>query len=157
MSKRAGWLQRKRIAPFLSNETLTVQVNDPVQLIIWYSTDIGFKAIINNRHTGVLHFSDVFGELEEGASLPGFIKTIREDNKIDVVTGTRGYARVAGETGKIMELLGERNGYLPFNDKSDPDEIYALFGMSKKTFKMSLGKLLKEGKIEFTQTGFKAK
>jgi uncharacterized protein len=145
----------ERIDKYLKNDELTVQVNEPVDLMVWQKTDIGYKMIINNKHTGVLHFSDVFRELEYGEKLKGFIKTIREENKIDVAIGEKGYARVVPETDKIIQLLKDNNGYLPYSDKSSPEEIYSVFGISKKTFKMALGALYKERKVELTKTGIK--
>lgn len=145
----------ERIHRYLDNEHLTVQELEEVELIIWRKTDIGYPVIINNKHTGVLHFSDVFREVEVGDKMNGFIKKIRPEGKIDVALGERGYSRVEGESEKILRLLGESNGYLPFHDKSDPEEIYETFGMSKKTFKMTIGKLYKEGKIELGKTGIK--
>jgi uncharacterized protein len=145
----------ERIDKYLKNDELTVQVNEPVDLMVWQKTDIGYKMIINNKHTGVLHFSDVFRELEYGEKLKGFIKTIREENKIDVAIGEKGYARVVPETDKIIQLLKDNNGYLPYSDKSSPEEIYSVFGISKKTFKMALGALYKERKLELTKTGIK--
>ena len=82
-----------------------------------------------------------------------FIKNISEENKIDVVAGKPGYEKVTDEAGKIMRLLEENNGYLPYNDKSNPEDIYSFFGMSKKTFKMTTGGLYKQQKIVFTKTG----
>ena len=73
-----------------------------------------------------------------------------------MVIGKPGYQRVEDEATKVMRLLKENNGYLPYNDKSSPDEIYSFFGMSKKTFKMTTGGLYKQRKIEFTSTGIKA-
>ena len=112
--------------------------------------------IINHKHTGLLHFNEIYRNISVGDSFEGYIKKIYpEENKIDVVLGRPGYQRVEGETDKIMRLLEENNGYLPFHDKSDPQEIYDFFGMSKKTFKMSLGKLYKEKKVELTKGGVK--
>jgi hypothetical protein len=139
----------------LSNEVLTVKELEPVDLIVFRRTDIGYLVIINSRHTGVLHFNDIFKEIQVGDRLKGYIKNIREENKIDVGTGKPGYQRVEDETGKIMRLLEENNGYLPYNDKSSPEDIYSFFGMSKKTFKMTTGNLYKHRKITFTQTGIK--
>lgn len=139
----------------VSNEQLTVNENDIVDLIAWQQTDIGYKMIINNKHTGVLHFSDVFRDLQLGEKLKGYIKKIREDNKIDIALGEKGYKRIGSETDRILELLDDNSGYLPFNDKSSPEEIYNTFGISKKTFKMAIGALYKERKIEFTQTGIR--
>lgn len=140
---------------FLSNEQLTVKEMDTIDITIYRKTDIGYVVIINHLHTGVLHLNEVYREIQIGDSMKGYVKKIRADNKIDVVLGNIGYKRVEDETEKIFRLLKENNGYLPYNDKSGPDEIYAFFGMSKKTFKMVIGNLYKQTKIDFTQTGIK--
>lgn len=144
----------EKIDPYLSNEDLTVKEMDVVDMIIYRRSEIGFVVIINNRHTGVLHYSEVFGAVDIGDKLKGFIKSIK-GNKIDVVTGKPGYERVETEADKILRLLKENDGYLPYHDKSDPEEIYDFFNMSKKTFKMTTGALYKQRKIIFTQTGIK--
>ncbi len=145
----------EKIEGFLSNDELTVKELEVVDLTIYRRTDIGYVVIINNKHTGVLHFNEIYQEVEPGKKLAGYIKKIRPDNKIDVVAGKPGYNKVEDEAGKVMRLLHENDGYLPYHDKSDPGEIYSFFGMSKKAFKMTTGKLYKERKIEFTKTGFK--
>lgn len=145
----------EKIESYLSNEQLTVKELEPVDLLVYRRTDIGYVVIINNRHTGVLHFNDIYHEIQVGDRLQGYIKNIREENKIDVGTGKTGYQRVEDETGKVMRLLKEHNGYLPYNDKSSPEDIYSFFGMSKKTFKMTTGNLYKNRKIVFTPTGIK--
>jgi predicted RNA-binding protein (virulence factor B family) len=145
----------EKIDKYLSNYELTIKELDPVDLVVYQKTDIGYKVIINSQHLGVLHFNEVFKDLEIGDKLKGFVKTIREGNKIDISAGTRGYAKVGEEEQKIISMLQSNNGYLPYNDKSGPEEIYANFGMSKKVFKMTLGALYKKRLIEFTQTGTK--
>ncbi|MBS1780173.1 MAG: RNA-binding protein [Bacteroidetes bacterium] len=156
IDERTGRLAAtQRIERYLDNEVLTVKERDEVDLLVYQRTDIGYKVIINNKHIGVLHYNEVFKELEIGDKAKGFIKTIREDNKIDVSLGEIGYKKVGGETDRILELLKEHNGYLPYNDKTNPEEIYEFFGVSKKVFKMATGALYKQHKIEFTQTGIK--
>lgn len=145
----------EKIEQFLSNEILTVKEMDQVHLTVYRRTDIGYVVIINHMHTGVLHFNEVYREIKPGDSFPGFIKKIHAENKIDVVAGKPGYQRVSDELQKIIDLLEQHNGYLPYNDKSDPNEIYSFFGMSKKTFKMSTGSLYKQRRIVFTKTGIK--
>ena len=144
----------EKIDPYLSNENLTVKELDVVDMIVYRRSEIGFVVIINNKHTGILHYSEVFGPVDIGDKLKGFIKSIKGD-KIDVVTGKPGYDRVESEADKILRLLKENDGYLPYHDKSDPEEIYEFFSMSKKTFKMTTGALYKQRKIIFTQTGIK--
>jgi predicted RNA-binding protein (virulence factor B family) len=145
----------EKIEPFLSNENLTVKEMDEVDLTVYRRTDIGYLVILNNVHTGVLHFNEIYQNIGVGDKMKGFIKTIRPENKIDVVAGKAGYNRVEDEAGKIVRLLGENNGYLPYHDKSNPDEIYDFFGMSKKAFKMAVGTLYKQQKITLTKTGIK--
>jgi uncharacterized protein len=139
----------------LSNEPLTVKEKDIVQLTVYRRTDIGYVVIINNLHTGVLHHNEIYQNIQEGDTFEGFIKHIRPDNKIDVAAGKPGYDRVEDAAEKILRLLSEGNGYLPYYDKSSPEEIYDVFGMSKKTFKMVTGSLYKQQKIIFTETGIK--
>ena len=145
----------EKIDKYLSNYELTVKVHDPVALVVYQKTDIGYKVIINSKHMGLLHHNEVFRDLETGEKVKGFIKHIRPDNKIDVALGSKGYTKVLDEEEKILALLNENSGYLAYNDKSSPEDIYAFFGMSKKTFKMTMGALYKKRKIEFTQTGTK--
>ncbi|UYQ95989.1 S1-like domain-containing RNA-binding protein [Chitinophaga horti] len=145
----------EKIDQYLSNEELTVNELDPVELLIYRRNDLGYQVVINGKHSGILHANEVFRPLDIGDKLPGFIKSIKDENKIDVVLGKRGYERVEDEAGRILRLLQENDGYLPYHDKSDPEEIYSFFGMSKKTFKMTTGNLYKQKKIIFTQTGIK--
>ena len=145
----------EKLEPLLSNDPLTVKERDIVRLIVYRRTDIGYVVIINNLHTGVLHYNEIYRDIKEGDSMEGFIKTIRPDNKIDVAAGKPGYQRVEDETAKILRLLKDNNGYLPYYDKSSPEVIYSFFGMSKKTFKMTTGSLYKQKKIVFTETGIK--
>jgi predicted RNA-binding protein (virulence factor B family) len=145
----------EKLEQFLSNETLHVKELEVVDLIVYRRTDIGYVVIINNVHTGVLHHNEIYRHITEGDKFQGFIKKIYPDNKIDVSAGKPGYNRVEDETQKIIRLLQENNGYLPYNDKSDPEDIYSFFGMSKKTFKMTTGNLYKQRKISFEKTGIK--
>ncbi len=145
----------EKIDKYLSNYELTVKEREGVDLVVFQKTDIGYKVIINSKHMGVMHFNEVFKELHVGEQLKGFVKHIRPDNKIDVSPGAIGYTKIPDEEARIVELLKSNNGYLPYNDKSDPDAIHAFFGMSKKSFKMTLGALYKKRLISFTQTGTK--
>lgn len=143
------------IEHLLSNEELTVKEKEEVDLIVYRETELGWSVIINNKHLGLLYANEVFQPLQVGDKVKGFIKQIREDGKIDAAIGKAGYKKVEDEATKILRLLDEHNGYLPYHDKSEPEAIYDFFGMSKKVFKMTVGKLYKEKKIELTQTGIK--
>ena len=152
----------EKIEPFLSNEELTVKELEIVDLIVYRRTDIGYVVIINNKHTGVLHHNEIYINITSGDRFTGFIKKIYPEDKtgsdryrLDVAAGKPGYTRVEDETGKILRLLKENNGFLPYHDKSEPEDIYSFFGMSKKTFKMTTGNLYKQRIISFEKEGIK--
>jgi uncharacterized protein len=143
----------EKLERYLSNDVLTVKEKDAVDLLVYRKTEIGYEVIINNKHKGILHSNEVYRPIEIGDRFPGFIKNILAENKIDVAAGKPGYQRVEDESEKILRLLKEHNGYLPYHDKSTPEEIYSFFHISKKTFKMTVGNLYKQQKILFTKTG----
>jgi hypothetical protein len=150
----------EKIEPFLSNEDLTVKEKDQVELLVYRRTDIGYLVIINQRHTGVLHFNEIYQDIATGDRFPGFIKKITPgdttpsgETTIDVAAGKPGYERVEDAADKVLRLLQENKGRLPYHDKSNPDDIYSVFGMSKKVFKMTTGRLYKERKIKITDQG----
>jgi predicted RNA-binding protein (virulence factor B family) len=143
----------EKIENQLSNEELDLKEKDPVDLLVYRRTDIGYLCIINGKHTGVLHFSDIYQNIQVGDRLKGYIRKIREENKIDLALGERGYQRVSGEAGKILDLLDQHGGFLPYHDKSDPEDIYDNLGMSKKAFKMAIGNLFKQHLIRIKENG----
>ncbi len=146
----------EKIDPLLSNKEVSLKEKDEVQLIAYRPTDIGWVVIINNQHTGVLHSNEIYRDMGIGDHFPGFIKKIYPPDpefpefRIDVVAGKPGYQRTEDAAEKILRLLHENKGTLPYHDKSDPTDIYSFFGMSKKTFKMTTGRLYKEKKIRLT-------
>jgi len=145
----------EKIDYYLDNDNLTVAEMDLVDLTVSRRTDIGYVVIINNKHTGVIHFNEIYRDIQVGDKFKGFIKKITEDNKIDVAAGKPGYGRVEDETEKVYRLLKENKGFLPYHDKSNPDNIYSFFAMSKKTFKMATGNLFKQRKIAFEKDGIR--
>ena len=143
----------EKIESLLNTMPFPLKELDIVDLIAYRESELGWVMIINYQFTGILHSSEIFTQIQKGDHFTGFIKKIRPDEKIDVVLGKPGFAKVEDETEKIVRLLKENNGYLPFNDKSTPESIYEYFGMSKKTFKMTTGHLYKQQIISFTKTG----
>jgi len=139
-----------------SNDVLTVKEKEEVTLKAYRKTDIGILVIINDIHTGVLHYNEIFRNIEVGDCFKGFIRAIHpEGNKIDVIAGKPGFQRVDAESEKILSLLEANNGFLPFTDKSAPDLIYSTFGMSKKTFKITIGNLYKQRKLIIENDGIR--
>lgn len=129
--------------------------NEQVDLIIAERSDLGYKAIVNGSHWGMIFKSDVFGKLFIGKRLKGYIKDIREDGKIDLALQKVGVAKMDDLAGKIMETLEKKGGYLPLNDKSSPDAIFSVFRTSKGTFKKSIGGLFKQGRITIETDGIR--
>lgn len=134
-----------------SNYTL----NQQVDIIIAERSDLGYKAIINGAHWGMIFPSEVFGKVFIGKRLKGFIKNVREDGKIDLSFQKIGVAKMDDLSEKIIDLLKKKEGYLPLNDKSAPDVIFSVFRTSKGTFKKSIGGLYKKGIITIEQEGIR--
>lgn len=144
-----------KIEKFLDNVPADYQAGEEVNLLIVSSTDLGFNAIINNKHTGVLYKNEVFQPLHKGDRVKGYIKKIREDEKIDLILQKPGYQKVDDISMGIVDILKKHNGFLPITDKTDPDEIYKVFGVSKKTFKKAIGSLYKLRIISIEDDGIK--
>lgn len=139
---------------FLSNEELTVAVNDAVDLIISHTTDIGINVIINQKHKGLLYKSEVYNDkLRIGDHLTGYIKNIRPDNKIDVSLQKQGFDNIEPNAQKILDTLKAGRGYLRLHDDSDPEDVKAVLQMSKKTFKKAVGVLYKQRLITIKPDG----
>ena len=125
-----------------------------VDLLIANTTELGFKAIINNSHWGVLYENDVFQRLSFGQSKKGFIKKVRADGKIDL--SLQGGQETRDKYAKIiLQYLNKQNGFAPVHDKSDPQLISRLFGMSKKAFKKAIGGLYKQRIITIEKDGIR--
>ena len=133
---------------FLSNENLAIKPGDEVDLIIYEHTDLGFKVIINNQHLGLLYHNEIFQSIAEGNCMKGYIKTVREDGKIDVSLQPQGFKHIDSFTEKVMSFLQKNNGKMTLTDNSSPDEIKEQLGMSKKQFKKAVGILYKAHKIK---------
>jgi len=146
-----------KIDKFLKDETPHNFVpQQAVNLLIAHSTDLGFKAIINHTHWGVLYKNEVHQRLSFGQSIKGFIKTIRPDRKIDLsLTSLHDGSKETRDKyeAMILNYLHKQNGFAPLHDKTDPKIISDLFGMSKKVFKKAIGGLYKQKIIRIENDG----
>ena len=138
---------------WLDQTPANYQPNQEVDLLIAERSELGFKAIINGQHWGMLFPSDVFGKLFVGKKLKGYIKEIRDDGKINLALQKQGVAKMDDLSSKILDLLEKKGGFLPLSDKSSPDAIFATFRTSKGTFKKTIGGLYKQGKIRISADG----
>ncbi len=142
-----------RINKFLDRRFPAYRNGQPVNFLVLEKTPLGYNVIIENAHRGLLYGDKVTRPLALGERLKGFIRGIREDGKIDVDLDASGYKRVLPIRDKIVEMLTENNGKLPFDDNSSPEEIRDKFGVSKKVFKQALGALYKQRRIQFLSPG----
>jgi len=139
---------------FIEDEAFYLKEGQQVDLIIAHETDLGMKAIINNEYWGVLYKNEIFQKLRIGQKTKGYIKKIREDNKIDLVLQIEKYVeKVDSVTEKILAKLKSQGGTMLITDKSPPDVIYKAFGVSKKVFKQSIGGLYKKRLISISKEG----
>jgi len=148
-------IAKEKLEDELSNDKLTVKEKEVIDCIVYRDTELGFQVIINGKHLGLLHYNEVFKDLYVGDAFTGFVKKIKEGNKIDVMIGKPGHSRVEDEKDPILKLLQEKDGFLPYHDKSPAEEIYKVFGMSKKTFKMTIGNLYKQKCITISEDGIR--
>jgi predicted RNA-binding protein (virulence factor B family) len=144
----------EKIDKQISNDILTVKEGEKVKIQVYRESEIGYVVIVNQVHQGLVYKNEVFTHLHIGQFIDeAFVKKIREDNKLDIGLGKQGGEKLADDNQKIMSLLKSHKGFLPYHDKSAPDDIYAFFGMSKKAFKMNVGMLYKLKLISIEEDG----
>ena len=142
-----------KLNQFLSNDEITVKTGEEVDLIVSHITEAGINVIINEKHKGLMYQNEVFEDFRTGDRIIGYIKNIRPDGKIDVSRTKIGFEKISDTASKILDELEMNNGFLGLTDKSHPDEIKTVLGMSKKTFKQTVGVLYKEQKILIKDNG----
>jgi predicted RNA-binding protein (virulence factor B family) len=138
---------------FLEHDPSKLSPDQRVDLLIIGETDIGFKAIIDQEHLGVLYHSEIFQPIAYGQRLTGFVKKVREDGKVDLIlqpSGTKGTSDLGA---RILAEVEKRGGFLALPEKGAPEAIYDLFGVSKKKYKIALGDLYKNRKITLHDDG----
>ena len=141
---------------FLNNDQLTVEKGEEVDLIVSHITELGINVIINERHKGLLYKDEVYDDaIRTGDRLRGYIKTIREDGKIDVSLQPEGFEHIDEFKQSILDALEKNYGLLYLSDKSSPEEIKEELKMSKKNFKKAIGGLYKDKKIEILEDKIK--
>lgn len=140
---------------FLDKSPAQFKVGDEVCLMIAATTELGTKVIINDSHWGLVHSADIFQTLNFGRRIPGYIKTIREDGKIDVVLRKVGQDSIRDLAKVILAELQKQDGFIPLHDKSSSLEIQRTFSQSKKSFKSAIGQLYKQGDIHIESDGIR--
>lgn len=146
-----------KISKFLNNVPAEYEEGQEVDLMIADKTDLGMNVIINNLHMGLIYENEIFQPIKPGQKIKGYIKKLREDEKIDVALQSSGYERVTGVAGDILDKLRKSGGYIEATDKSSPESIKHIFGVSKKVFKKAIGALYKDRLISIDDNGIRLK
>ena len=142
-----------KIDNVLDNEELIVEEKQEVKILVYKETPLGYKAIINDENVGLLYRSELNQRVRIGEYHTAYIKKIRPENKIDLTLDIQGSDIIEPSAKNLLVKIQSENGFVPFNDKSDPDAIRDYFKMSKKTFKKAVGYLYKEHLIEIKEDG----
>lgn len=138
----------------LLKEVKGLEKNAEVEIILYSKTPLGYKVIVNNSYEGMIYHTEIFENLKIGDTKRAYVKNIRDDNKIDISLQKIG-EKASGD--KIFDVLVKEGGKLDFTYKSEADEIKEKFGISKKSFKASLTKLLAENKIVLEESCIRVK
>ena len=136
-----------KLKPFIDNDIITVKPRQKVDILIASESPIGYRAIIDSRHWGMLYKNQIFKPVKVGDRLEGYIRRITDDNRIDLTLRQEGYDGVANSAEDLLKLIKENGGELPIGDNSSPEKVHALTQMSKKVFKRAVDILLKRGDI----------
>ena len=144
-----------KVDRYLSKEKAVYESGQEVDILIWQKTDLGFKAIINDEYSGLLYESEIFQPLHTGMRMKAYVKQVREDGKIDLLLQKPGQAKVEDFSATLLDYIREQGGRIALNDKSPAEEIYATFGVSKKTFKKAVGDLYKKHLVVLEEDGIR--
>ena len=138
---------------FLQNDNLTIKAYDEVNVLITHLTEKGANVIINGLHKGLIYLEDIFEDIRTGDRLKAFVKNIRDDHKVDVVLQKQGYRSIEPNAQFILDELKASGGFIPLHDKSSPETIKEILGLSKKSFKKAIGSLYKDKQITIKDDG----
>lgn len=144
-----------KVERYLSKDIPSYAPGDPVQVLVWQKTELGYKVIVDNCYGGLLYENEIFGTLQVGMQTEAFVKQVRPDGKIDLALQKPGYARVDDFSKVLLQHIRTNGGYLALTDKSPAEDIYALFGVSKKTFKKAVGDLYKRRLVVLEESGIR--
>ena len=142
-----------KVERYLDTSAPPYHVGDQVELLVWQKTELGFKVIADNRYPALLYDNQVFRPLHAGDRAMGYIRQVRDDGKIDVTLQQQGRQGTEDFAERLLTYLEEHDGYSPYGDKSDAQDIRDIFQVSKKTFKRAIGDLYKRHLITIEENG----
>jgi len=144
----------QRVDEFVFFDEVDVKRGDEVDLLLHRESDLGVNVIVNNLFKGLIFKSDLHKKVKMGDRTKGYVKQVREDGKIDILLEPLGYKEsVVSNTQTVLNVLKAHKNFIPLNDKSDPNDIKRILGLSKKAFKRAVGHLYKQKLIDIRQDG----
>ena len=144
-----------RLDDFLAREAEGFNEGDKVSLLIGDRTDLGVRAVVNNRYWGLVHNNELFGNARKGERRDGWVKTLRSDLRLNIALTPPGPDKIDSAAQGILDKLIRNDGFMAVTDKSPPEAIYKLFGVSKKVFKQAIGSLYKNRLITIEDAGLR--
>lgn len=143
----------EKLGDFFERKVKGIKIADEVNILVIAKTPLGYKCIVEDKYEGLIYHNEIFENINLGDRKKAFVKTVRKDGNIDLNLRKAGSKKSGGSADKVLELLKENNGIMPYNYKSDAELIKDVFALSKKDFKRSLTALQDAGKIEVKDTG----
>ena len=138
----------QKLKNYIDNDIITIKPRQKVSIVVASESPIGYRAIINNRHWGMIYKNQIFKPVQIGDKLEGFVKRITDDNRIDLMLREEGYKGVTDSADVLLQLIKDKGGVLEIGDKSSPELIHAETQMSKNQFKRAAGVLMKRGVVD---------
>lgn len=138
----------QKLKNYIDNDIITIKPRQKVSIVVASESPIGYRAIINNRHWGMIYKNQIFKPVQIGDKLEGFVKRITDDNRIDLMLREEGYKGVTDSADVLLQLIKDKGGVLEIGDKSSPELIHAETQMSKNQFKRAAGVLMKRGAVD---------
>jgi predicted RNA-binding protein (virulence factor B family) len=142
-----------KVNRYFEKENIDLQIGQEVDLLIFEETDMGLNAVINNQYKGLIYENEIFQRIKVGTRTKGYIKNIREDNRIDLSLQKQGYENIEPNAERILAKLKANNGFLDITDKSDANYVMYQLEMSKKTFKKAIGALYRQRIVRLEEDG----
>ncbi len=142
-----------KLSRFIERDHIEIQDGDIVDLLIYSETDLGFNAIVNNLYSGLIYKNEIYEAIRVGDIMKGYVKHVREDNKIDLSLQKSGFELVDDVKWRILNLMKQNGGFLALSDNSSPEEIKSALQISKKAFKKAIGALYRERLVKLTDKG----
>jgi len=154
--KTGRLIASRKLNDFVFFDKIDVKPGDEVDLLLYDLTDLGMNVIVNNMFKGLIFSSDIHKNINPGDKIKGYVKQVRDDGKIDIVLEPLGYKQSIDKNSEIILMaLNDNDGFLELHDKSNPEDIKQILGLSKKSFKKGLGFLYKQKLIELKENGIR--